>query len=132
MLAAAAGFAFAPPAGAQKPGAQSQAMALLARVAPGEWLVRPRDATTADFRICLDAGRELIQLRHRGVACRQFVVQNEGEGLAVSYTCGKAGSGMTRIRYENERLLQIDTQGIDQGLPFAFDAEARHVGPCPR
>jgi hypothetical protein len=31
---------------------------------------------------------------------------------------------------ENARLAQIETQGIAQGLPFDYSAEARRVGSC--
>jgi hypothetical protein len=70
----------------------------------------------ADTRMCLADGRPLIQLRHTGLQCRQFVVQDEPNAVTVSYTCGTAGSGMTRMRMENDSLVQIETQGIAHGL----------------
>jgi hypothetical protein len=123
---AAAAFFVAAPAGAQKP------LAMLDRITPGQWVVRTREAGDEDLRLCLEQGRALIQLRHRGIPCRQVVVQDGDAGIQVSYSCGPAGSGMTRIRFENEELVQIETQGIAQGLPFAFAGEARRQGACPR
>ena len=105
---------------------------ILARLAPGQWLVHARDGGMADTRMCLADGRALIQLRHGGLNCHQFVVKDEADTLTVSYTCGTAGSGMTRLRRENDSLVQIETQGIDHGLPFSFTAEARRVGVCHR
>lgn len=108
------------------------ALEMLARLAPGQWLVHARDGGMADTRMCLADGRPLIQLRHTGLQCRQFVVQDEPNAVTVSYTCGTAGSGMTRMRMENDSLVQIETQGIAHGLPFSFTAEARRVGVCRR
>jgi hypothetical protein len=48
----------------------------------------------------------------------------------VQYTCRGRGYGRTHIRRETSRLVQIDTQGIADGRPFAFAAEARRVGDC--
>lgn len=108
------------------------ALEMLAHLASGQWLVHARDGGMADTRMCLADGRPLIQLRHAGLQCRQFVVQDEPNAVTVSYTCGTAGSGMTRMRMENDSLVQIETQGIAHGLPFSFTAEARRVGVCRR
>ena len=48
----------------------------------------------------------------------------------VQYTCRGKGYGRTQIRRESNRLVQIDSQGIADGLPFSFSAEARRVGDC--
>ena len=40
------------------------------------------------------------------------------------------GYGRTSIRLETDRLVQIRTQGIADGLPFEYSAEARRVGDC--
>ena len=42
----------------------------------------------------------------------------------------RGGYGLTRIRYETPRLIQLDSQGVANGLPFAFAAEGRRVGNC--
>lgn len=120
-------LAWAPAADAERGGIT---LAMLDRIAPGQWQVRTRETGGFDGRLCLAEGRPLLQLRHPGQSCRQFVVQDEPDAVSVSYTCGAAGSGLTRIRFENEQLLQIEAQGIARGLPFAFNAEARRMGTC--
>ena len=40
------------------------------------------------------------------------------------------GYGRTNLRREISRLVQIESQGIVDGLPFQFAAEARRVGAC--
>lgn len=124
-----AGLAWVAPVDAARADAT---LAMLDRIVPGQWQVRARDSSGFDSRVCLAEGRPLIQLRHPGQPCRQFVVQDEANAVSISYTCGAAGSGLTRIRFENDSLLQIEAQGIAQGLPFAFNAEARRLGACAR
>jgi hypothetical protein len=43
---------------------------------------------------------------------------------------GGQGYGRTQIRRETDGLVQIDSQGIVNGLPFAFSAEGRRTGDC--
>ena len=50
--------------------------------------------------------------------------------MTVNYTCPGIGRGRTTIRVETPRLVQIDSQGLDRGAPFALRAEARRIGPC--
>ena len=50
--------------------------------------------------------------------------------MTVNYSCPGVGRGRTEIRFETPRLIQIDSQGLDRGAPFALRAEAR-VGPVP-
>ncbi|NKJ42945.1 MULTISPECIES: DUF3617 domain-containing protein [unclassified Novosphingobium] len=125
----ASALAWVAPADAERGDAS---LAMLDRILPGQWQVRARETGGFESRLCLAEGRPLIQLRHPGQACRRFVVQDEANAVSVSYACGPAGSGLTRIRFENEQLLQIEAQGIAQGLPFAFNAEARRLGACTR
>lgn len=111
--------------------AQGPALAMLDRLEPGLWEVRARDdADTA--KICVDNGRRLIQVRHRGEVCKRFVIDDTPTMVTVQYTCPAGGYGHTRIRFENARLAQLETQGIDRGLPFNFVAEARRLGACGR
>lgn len=109
--------------------AQGPALAMLDRLEPGEWEIRARDeADTVQF--CVDNGRKLIQVRHRGETCRRFIIDDTPSMVTVQYTCPAGGYGHTRVRFENPRLAQLETQGIDRGLPFNFAAEARRIGPC--
>lgn len=80
--------------------------------------------------ICLDNGRKLIQLRHPDLACNSVVVEDKPNEVTVQYTCRGQGYGRTRVRRETNSLVQIDSQGIVNGRPFAFAAEGRRVGTC--
>ena len=110
--------------------AQGLQLAMLDRLEPGLWEVRNREGGGTE-RICLEDGRRLIQLRHPKWACRQFVVEDQASSVTVNYTCAGQGSGRTRLRLESNRLVQIESSGVANRLPFEFSAEARRVGTCP-
>jgi predicted subunit of tRNA(5-methylaminomethyl-2-thiouridylate) methyltransferase len=59
-----------------------------------------------------------------------LVVEDRADQVTVQYTCRGRGYGRTTIRRETGRLVQIQTQGIAEGLPFDFAAEARRMGDC--
>ena len=105
---------------------------MLDRLDQGDWEMRIRDSSGAVQRMCIDSGRKLIQLRHQGQKCRRVVVEDSASEVTVQYTCPGRGYGRTKIRRETSSLVQIDSQGIANGLPFAFAAEARRVGDCKR
>lgn len=92
--------------------------------------MRPRDTGSASEALCVPNGRRLIQLRHPDSSCDRLVVQDSPNEVTVQYTCRGHGYGRTHIRKETSRLVQIDSQGIADGLPFEFSAEARRVGDC--
>ena len=102
---------------------------MLASLEHGAWDLRIRDDGSPQ-RICLRTGRELVQLRHRQPGCGQFVVQDEANLVTVQYTCPGNGYGRTTIRREGPRLVQVESQGINNGVPFAFKGEARFEGEC--
>ena len=104
-------------------------LAMLDQLEPGRWELRDRDGA-APQRICLPNGRRLIQLRHSGLACDSFIVKDSPSEVVVQYTCQGRGYGRTQIRRETNRLVQVQSQGIVDGLPFAFSVEARRVGEC--
>lgn len=104
-------------------------LAMLDQLEPGKWELRDRSGTVLQ-RICVPNGRRLIQLRHPGQACENFVVQDTAGEVTVQYTCRGRGYGRTHIRRETSRLVQLESQGIADGLPFEFSAEARRVGDC--
>jgi len=64
------------------------------------------------------------------VSCDRLVVEDGPSEVTVQYTCRGQGYGRTSIRRETSRLVQIQSQGIRNGLPFEFSAEARRVGDC--
>lgn len=109
--------------------AQGPSLAMLGTLEPGQWEVRNRESGEVR-RVCLRSGQELIQLRHGAAACSRFVVEDGASAVTVQYTCRGNGYGRTSIRRETATLAQIDSQGIADGLPFEFSAEARRVGAC--
>lgn len=122
-IAGVAGFA-APASG------QRQSLAMLDQIEGGRWELRARGQSGAIERLCLNNGRRLIQLRHPAATCERLIVSDGANEVTVQYTCRGRGYGRTHIRRETGRLVQIDAQGIADGLPFAFTAEARRVGEC--
>ena len=111
--------------------AQRQALAMLDQLEGGSWELRMRDARVASERICLRDGRRLIQLRHPMLsACNRLIVSDSPAEVVVQYTCRGRGFGRTHIRRETGRLVQIDSQGVLDGLPFDVAAEGRRIGDC--
>lgn len=106
------------------------ALVMLDRLDRGAWELRETGSTTPGRRICLDSGRELIQLRHAEIPCRQIVISDQPNEVTVQYTCPGRGYGRTHIRRETGSLIQLDSQGIANGQPFAFTVEGRRVGTC--
>ena len=104
-------------------------LAMLDSVDRGGWELRYRDGSPSRS-ICVRSGREFIQLRHAGDSCNRFVVEDGKSQVTVQYTCRGNGYGRTNIRRENSGLVQIDSQGIADGRPFQFSAEARRTGSC--
>lgn len=104
-------------------------LAMLEGLQNGSWELRIRGADTRS-RICLRTGHELVQIRHQRLNCSHFVVEDRPGAVTVQYTCSGNGYGRTTIRREGRQLVQIDSQGIENGLPFHFTAEARRVGGC--
>lgn len=124
-LPLAALVALAVPASGQK-----QSLAMLDQLDHGGWELRERGGDGTVRNICLDSGRKLIQLRHPGVACSSIVIQDRPDEVTVQYTCRGQGYGRTHIRRETNTLIQLDSQGLVNGLPFSFTAEGRKVGAC--
>ena len=109
---------------------QRTELALLDQLQGGNWEIRQRGSDNSVQRLCLADGRGLIQLRHRNSSCERQVVSDGVREVAVQYTCRGQGYGLTRIRMENDRLVQIESQGVANGQPFNFSAEGRRVGDC--
>lgn len=109
--------------------AQTDSLSMLDGLSKGEWTIKHRDGS-ADRKICVKTGRELIQLRHLEPDCSRFVVEDAKNKVTVQYTCAGNGYGRTNIRKETGELVQIESQGIASGLPFQFAAEGRRTGSC--
>jgi len=108
---------------------QPQSLAMLNTLETGEWQVKARDGSLTR-RLCSRDGRAFVQLRHGGRQCNRYVVEDSPSAVTVQYSCPGNGYGRTHIRKETSRLVQIQSQGIADGLPFEFQAEARWIGPC--
>jgi hypothetical protein len=109
--------------------AQAPELAMFNTLDKGVWSARMRpDGPT--LRLCVRTGREFIQLRHRQLNCDRFVVDDQPGEVTVQYTCRGHGYGRTSVRREGSRLVQLRSQGTEDGKPFSIAAEARYVGPC--
>ncbi len=109
--------------------AQGNGLAMLGTLAKGEWTIKRRGGAP-DRKICVKTGAELIQLQHRDSGCNQFVVEDGAARVTVQYTCPGNGYGRTSIRRETPSLVQLESQGIHEGMPFQLVAEARRTGSC--
>jgi hypothetical protein len=109
---------------------QGPALAMLDQLESGRWELRSRDTRSPAEQLCVQNGRRLIQLRHPGPNCERMIVADGPSEVTVQYTCRGRGYGRTHIRRETGRLVQIDSQGILDGLPFDVSAEGRRIGDC--
>lgn len=106
---------------------QEPELAMLDGLRKGEWSLKFRDGSVPQ-KVCVRTGSELLQLRHAGNKCSQYVVEDLAGKVTVQYTCTGSGFGRTSIRRETSSLVQIESQGIAENAPFQFLAEARHTG----
>ncbi len=109
--------------------AQSDSLAMLDGLSKGEWTLSFR-GDIPSRKICLETGRELIQIQHEANGCNRYVVEDGNAEVTVQYTCPGEGYGRTNIRRESGSLVQIESQGFAGGLPFQISAEARRTGSC--
>lgn len=109
---------------------QKRSLAMLDSLADGRWEMRVRGERASPQRMCLQDGRQLIQLRHADLNCERTIVEDTSDAVTVQYTCRGQGYGRTHIRRETPQLVQLDSQGVAGGLPFEFTAEVRRVGEC--
>ncbi len=109
---------------------QGPQLAMLDQLESGRWELHIRGAEGGVERLCLRDRWRLIQLRHPVENCERMVVNDGTSEVTVQYICRGRGYGRTHIRRETGKLVQIDSQGIADGLPFAFSAEGRRVGDC--
>jgi len=120
-------LAIACPVGALAQAGDYTALGLLER---GEWALAEHGHAGKARRLCLGDPAQLLQPRHPGRQCKRFLVENSARRVAITYDCGQAGQGRTTLRVETGRLVQIDSQGVAAGAPFALTLEGRRVGIC--
>lgn len=104
--------------------------AALRKLEAGQWELRERAADGATRRMCVADIWQLMQVQHPQNGCSRFVVSDEPDAVAVTYDCARAGNGRTDLRVETNRLVQIRSQGIARGAPFALSLEGRRIGAC--
>ena len=127
--AAAIAFAVSVAAAASGAAATQNELPVLGRLERGLWQLRNLGGGGSLGAVCLGDPAALTQLRHRGRSCQRSVVARTRDSIEVRYAC-RAGFGQTTVRVETPRLARIEGQGVDNGVPFGFRAEARRVGAC--
>tara|TARA_B100000678_G_scaffold147992_1_gene123534 strand:+ start:491 stop:949 length:459 start_codon:yes stop_codon:yes gene_type:complete len=80
--------------------------------------------------VCLPDKGALIQAAHPDAQCSRFIIANQPKTGTVHYTCPGKGHGRTTLKQETPRLVQIDTQGMWNGMPFKMTLDAQKVGEC--
>jgi Protein of unknown function (DUF3617) len=106
---------------------------LLDTIERGLWQLRAASGSGSTVPVnqyCVGNAERLVQLRHSGADCSQNIIRSTANSVTVSYSCRGQGQGITTIRRETSRLIQIQSQGIWNGAPFNFTAEGRRTGAC--
>jgi hypothetical protein len=109
--------------------ASGAALPVLGRLEPGLWELRSLAGRGRFDPVCIGDRTALVQLQHRRASCTRSVVARGRDRLEVRYNC-PAAFGQTTIRVEGPRLARIESEGVDNGVPFGFRVEARRVGTC--
>jgi hypothetical protein len=105
-------------------------LAALRPLQTGQWELRERGEGAETRKLCVTDLRQLLQVRHGRALCRSFIINDAATMATVTYDCAAGGNGRTDLRVETPKLVQINSQGIADGAPFAFTMEARHIGAC--
>lgn len=116
--------------------AQTDAPGLLQSLERGLWQLRAIGggaSTAAPSQLCVADPRSLVQIQHGANShCSHYVVRSTATSVTISYSCKGSGQGLTTIRKESPRLIQIQSQGISNGAPFSFAVEGRRSATCER
>jgi hypothetical protein len=111
--------------------AATQAPGPLASVEPGLWALRGANGEALG-NVCLGDPTLLAQpVTSAAQPCTRQVISSDLHSATISYVCPGLGRGQAVLRVETPRLVQIDSQGLSRGVPFALRSEARKIGPCP-
>ena len=130
LRAAALGLAGMMLAGVPAHGLATADFTALAKLERGRWEVVRSGPDKKPRSLCLGDPMLLTQVEHGAGACTRELVDSAADGGTVQYRCTGRGYGHTRVRIETPRWVRLDTQGIVDGKPFAWRAEARRVGRC--
>jgi hypothetical protein len=113
--------------------AQGTDLSLIESLDRGMWQLRAvgGDAQAAPIdKLCVGDPLWLTQIQHGETPCSRYVVRSSPNSVTISYTCRGQGQGLTTIRKESGKLIQIQSQGIRNNAPFSFSVEARRSGTC--
>jgi len=116
-------------AGASAAQAPGGGLRMLSQLERGRWEIRVRGERSVQ-NLCIGDQLRLIQLRHQDLPCERLVLEDNASSVTVQYICRGHGYGRTRIRRESAQLVQVESQGIAEGLPFEISAEGRRAGGC--
>ncbi|MBU3076743.1 hypothetical protein [Sphingomonas quercus] len=103
---------------------------VLDEVRPGMWSVQDDGPGGAIHRLCLDDAAKLVQVRHSDAACSRMLIASGAHEVTIHYSCPGNGWGRTSLRIDSPTSVRIDTQGIADNAPFAYQAVARREGDC--
>lgn len=112
------------------PAAHATPPAALATLETGQWELRSREPGEPMQKLCVQDLMALFQVRHQGQNCARYIVENAADRASITYNCPGTGHGRTDLRVETSKLVQIDSQGVADGYPFAVSLEGRRVGVC--
>lgn len=113
--------------------AQGTDLSLLESLDRGLWQLRAvgsGNSAAAIDKLCVGDPSRLTQIQHGDASCTRYVVRSSPNSVTVSYSCRGQGQGLTTIRKESGKLIQIQSQGIKNNAPFSFSVEARRAGTC--
>jgi hypothetical protein len=113
--------------------AQGGDLSLLESLDRGLWQLRAVGggaSGAAIDKLCVGDVTRLTQIQHGNTPCTRYVVKSTPNMVTVSYTCRGQGQGLTTIRKESGKLIQIQSQGIQNNSPFSFSVEGRRAGTC--
>lgn len=109
--------------------AQDNDLSLLDTLEHGMWQFHGSNLP-AISKLCVGDPMRLTQIQHGDANCTRYIVKSTPTLLTISYICRGQGQGMTTIRKETNRLVQIQSQGVSNNAPFAFSVEARRIAGC--
>lgn len=108
--------------------AQAPGFVALSALQRGEWQLREVGGATRS--LCLTDPAALFQQRHRGAQCSRFVIENGATSATVHYTCPGTGHARTTVEVATPRSVHVSSQGLEGGMPFDIEIEARRTGAC--
>lgn len=113
--------------------AQGGDLSLLESLDRGLWQLRAVGSGASGAaidKLCVGDPVRLTQIQHGDTPCTRYVVKSTPNTVIVSYSCRGLGNGLTTIRKESGRLIQIQSQGIQNNSPFSFSVEGRRASAC--